>query len=30
MANKIFTDEEMNRLRASSYVLDVTPNVVRF
>lgn len=30
MANKKFTEEEMNHLRASSYVLDVSPNIVHF
>jgi hypothetical protein len=30
MANKKFTDEEMNRLRASPYVLDVSPSIVHF
>jgi hypothetical protein len=29
MANKKFNDEEMNHLRASSYVLDVSPSIVR-
>jgi len=28
MANKKFTEEEMNHLRASSYVLDVSPSIV--
>jgi hypothetical protein len=30
MANKKFTQEEMNRLRASPYVLDVSPDIVHF
>jgi hypothetical protein len=30
MAGKIFTKEEMDRLRSSSYVLDVSPNIVHF
>jgi len=30
MANKKFSDEEMNHLRASSYVLDVSPSIVHF
>ena len=30
MANKKFTKEEMNHLRASSYVLDISPNIVHF
>ena len=30
MANKKFTEEEMNHLRASSYVLEVSPNIVHF
>ena len=30
MASKKFTKEEMNQLRASPYVLDVSPNVVYF
>lgn len=30
MANKKFTEEEMNHLRASSYVLDISPNIVHF
>jgi len=30
MANKKFTEEEMNHLRASTYVLDVSPNIVHF
>ena len=30
MANKKFTEEEMNHLRASAYVLDVSPNIVHF
>jgi len=30
MANKKFTKEEMNHLRASSYVLDVSPSIVHF
>jgi len=30
MANKKFTEQEMERLRASSYVLDVSPNIVHF
>lgn len=30
MANKKFTEEEMNLLRASSYVLDVSPSIVHF
>ncbi len=30
MANKKFTDEEMNHLRASTYVLDVSPSIVHF
>jgi len=30
MANKKFTEEEMNRLRASCYVLDVSPSIVHF
>ena len=30
MANKKFTEEEMNHLRASSYVLDVSPSIVHF
>jgi hypothetical protein len=30
MANKKFTEEEMNHLRASPYVLDVSPGIVHF
>lgn len=30
MANKKFTIEEMNHLRSSSYVLDVSPSIVHF
>lgn len=30
MANKKFSEEEMNRLRASSYVLSVSPSIVHF
>jgi hypothetical protein len=30
MANKKFTEEEMNHLRASPYVLDVSPSIVHF
>lgn len=30
MASKIFTEEEMKHLRASSYVLDASPNIVHF
>lgn len=30
MASKKFTEEEMSHLRTSSYVLDVTPNIVHF
>jgi len=30
MANKKFSEEEMNHLRASSYVLDVSPSLVHF
>ena len=30
MARKKFTEEEMVRLRASSYVLDVSPSIVHF
>ena len=30
MANKKFSEEEMNHLRASSYVLDVSPSFVHF
>lgn len=30
MANKKFTEEERNHLRASSYVLDVSPSIVHF
>ncbi len=30
MANKKFTEKEMNHLRASSYVLDVSPSIVHF
>ena len=30
MARKKFTENEMNRLRASSYVLDVSPSIVHF
>jgi hypothetical protein len=30
MANKKFTKEEINHLRASSYVLDVSPSIVHF
>lgn len=30
MANKKFTEEEMNHLRASKYVLDVSPSIVHF
>jgi hypothetical protein len=30
MARKKLTEEEMNRLRASSYVLDVSPSLVHF
>ena len=30
MANKKFTDEEMNHLRANPYVLDVSAGIVHF
>ena len=30
MANKKFTEEEMNHLRASHYVLYASPNIVHF
>jgi len=30
MANKKFNEEEMNHLRTSSYVLDVSPSIVHF
>jgi hypothetical protein len=30
MANKKFSEEEMNHLRASPYVLDVSPSIVNF
>jgi uroporphyrinogen-III synthase len=30
MANKKFNEDEMNHLRASSYVLDVSPSAVHF
>ena len=30
MANKKFTKEDMNHLRASPYVLDVSPSIVHF
>jgi len=30
MANKKFTEDEMNHLKASSYVLDVSPSIVHF
>jgi hypothetical protein len=30
MARKKFSEEEMNRLKASSYVLDVSPSIVHF
>jgi hypothetical protein len=30
MANRKFTKEEMNHLRASPYVLDVSPSIVHF
>ena len=30
MARKKFTEEEMNHLRASPYVLDVSPSIVHF
>lgn len=30
MASKKFTEEEMNHLRASSYVLDVSLSIVHF
>lgn len=30
MANKKFTDDQMNHLRASSYVLKVSPSIVHF
>lgn len=30
MASRKFTEDEMNHLRASSYVLDVRPNIVHF
>ena len=30
MASKKFTEEEMKHLRASSYVLDVSPSIVHF
>ena len=30
MASKNFTQEEMNHLRASSYVLEVSPSIVHF
>jgi len=30
MANKKFTEEEMNHLRSSHYVLDISPSIVHF
>lgn len=30
MAKKKFTEDEMNRLRANSYVLDISPTIVHF
>ena len=30
MARRKFTEEEMNRLKSSSYVLDVSPSIVHF
>lgn len=30
MAKKKFTEEEMNHLRASNYVLDISPTIVHF
>lgn len=30
MANKKFTEEEMNHLRACPYVLDISPSIVHF
>jgi hypothetical protein len=30
MASRKFTEEEMNRLKASSYALDVSPSIVHF
>jgi len=30
MANKKFNEEEMNHLRASSYVIDVSPSIAHF
>jgi len=30
MASKKFTEKEMNHLRASSYVIDVSPSIVHF
>lgn len=30
MANKKFTEEDMNHLKSSSYVLDVSPSIVHF
>ena len=30
MANKKFTEEEMNHLKSNSYVLDVSPSIVHF
>jgi len=30
MANKKFTEEEMNHLRSSQYVLDISPSIVHF
>jgi hypothetical protein len=30
MASRKFTEEEMNRLKASSYVLDVSPGIIHF
>ena len=30
MANKKFTEEEMRHLRASPYVLDISPSIVHF
>ena len=30
MANKKFTEEEMNHLRASPYILDISPSIVHF
>jgi len=30
LAKKKFTESEMNHLRASSYVLDISPTIVHF